>query len=338
MLVQNKILTLDEFTIQQMRMFPHATGELSALLRDIGLAAKRIYVEVNKAGIADILGSAGYKNIHSETVQELDVFAQRQMRNVLRNGLSCAGIASEEMEDIEVFDDDMNNKSKYVVMFDPLDGSSNIDTNISIGTIFGVYRRISKPGTPCTTEDFLQTGVSQVAAGYIIYGSSAMFVYATRRGVNGFTLDPSIGEFCLSHANMQCPAEAETYSINQGYWYQFEPGVQEFITRCQERSLSQRYAGSMVADLHRTLIRGGIFMYPGTATKPQGKLRLMYECNPFAFIMEVAGGKAINGSERIVDIIPTRLHEACPVFMGSSSMVNELKECLERVGVTALVG
>ncbi len=327
--IRRKILTLDEFTMQQLRLFPHATGELSALLRDIGLAAKRIYAEVNKAGIADILGSAGYKNIHAETVQELDVFAQNQLRMVLKHGMSCAGIASEEMDGIEVFDDRVNNKSKYVVMFDPLDGSSNIDTNISIGTIFGVYRRTSETGEPCNTKDFLQTGISQVAAGYIIYGSSAMLVYATRRGVNGFTLDPSIGEFCLSHPNMKSPAESSTYSVNQGYWYQFEPGVQAFIASCQQQGMSLRYAGSMVADLHRTLIRGGIFMYPATTGKPKGKLRLMYECNPFAFIIEVAGGKATDGSKRILEIEPLDLHDTSPVFTGSSNLVEELERCLQ---------
>jgi len=325
-----KTLTLDEFTIQQLRMFPHATGELSSLLRDIGLAAKRIYAEVSKAGLADISGAAGYANIHEEAVQQLDEFAQNQLLTVLRNGLSCAGIASEEMDDIEVFDDKVNNRSKYVVMFDPLDGSSNIDTNTAIGTIFGVYRRKTALGTPCAQEDFLQTGVSQVAAGYIIYGSSAMMVYATRRGVNGFTLDPAIGEFTLSHPDITCPSETFAYSINQGYWNQFEPGVQDFITRCQRRGMSQRYAGSMVADMHRTLIKGGIFLYPALHTKPKGKLRLMYECNPFAFIMEVAGGKAINGTERIVEIEPTGLHQTCPVYMGSNLLVNELRLCLKQ--------
>ncbi len=327
--LHKKNLTLDEFTIQQLRMFPNATGELSSLLRDIGLAAKRIYAEVSKAGLADILGSAGYKNIHAETVQQLDAFAQNQLRNVLRNGLSCAGIASEEMDGIEVFDDVMNNKSKYVVMFDPLDGSTNIDTNTAVGTIFGVYRRKTSIGSPCALEDFLQPGVNQVAAGYIIYGSSAMMVYATRRGVNGFTLDPAIGEFSLSHPDIHCPSETDTYSVNQGYWCQFEQGVQDFIVRCQQKGMSQRYAGSMVADVHRTLIKGGIFLYPAMHSKPGGKLRLMYECNPFAFIMEVAGGKAINGYERIVDIMPADLHQPCPVFMGSSLAVSELRLCLK---------
>lgn len=327
---RKKALTLDEFTIQQLRMFPHATGELSSLLRDIGLAAKRIYAEVNKAGLADITGAAGYQNPHAESVQKLDEFAQHELQSVLKNGLSCAGIASEEMEDIEVFDDVMNNKSKYVVMFDPLDGSSNIETNAAIGTIFGIYRRKTAPGMPCRMEDFLQQGIQQVAAGYIIYGSSAMMVYATRRGVNGFTLDPAIGEFSLSHPDIHCPCDTQVYSVNQGYWPQFEPGVQEFIARCQQKNMSLRYAGSMVADMHRVLLQGGIFMYPATLRKPAGKLRLMYECNPFAFITEVAGGKASSGFERIVEIQPICTHQTSPVFMGSSLLVNELRMSLHK--------
>lgn len=330
MALNRKALTLDEFTIQQLRMFPHATGELSSLLRDIGLAAKRIYAEISKAGLVDIAGYAGFKNVHAEAVQRLDVFAQNELRCVLKNGLSCAGIASEEMDDIEVFDDVMNNKSKYVVMFDPLDGSSNIETNAAIGTIFGVYRRITPAGLPCSLEDLLQAGVNQVAAGYIIYGSSAMMVYATRRGVNGFILDPAIGEFLLSHPDIQCPSETRTYSVNQGYWCQFDEGVQEFIALCQQKGLSLRYAGSMVADMHRTLLQGGIFLYPSTHNKPAGKLRLMYECNPFAFITEVAGGKAIDGTGRIVEIEPFDLHQACPVYMGSNLLVNELRLCLQQ--------
>jgi len=321
--------TLDEFTILQLRMFPSATGELSALLRDIGLAAKRINAEVNKAGLVDILGVTGQTNTHNEAVQRLDYFSQNQLRFVLKNGVSCAGIASEEAEDIEVFDDSANNQSKYIVLFDPLDGSSNIDINISIGTIFGVYRRISAPGTPCTKEDFLQPGIRQVAAGYIIYGPSTMMVYATRRGVNGFTLDPSIGEFCLSHPNIICPSENDCYSVNQGYFYDFEPVVKNYITHCQQAKYSLRYAGSMVADVHRILIKGGIFLYPATSTKPAGKLRLQYECNPFAFILEVAGGKAIANKGRILDIVPAQLHETTPVYMGSKTMIEKFEKMLK---------
>ena len=329
-----KILTLDEFTIQQLRNFPHATGELSSLLRDLGLAAKRVNVEVNKAGLVDILGDYGSVNVQGEDVKKLDIFANNQFMKVLQHGVSCAGIASEEMDDVVIFDDEISNNSKYVVMFDPLDGSGNIDVNISIGTIFGVYRRLSEKGKPCNEKDFLQKGMQQVAAGYIVYGSSTMLVYATRRGVNGFTLDPSIGEFCLSHPDIQCPPSGNIYSVNHGNFFRYDKGVQEYITACQKKDktsggpYTQRYIGSMVADVHRGLIKGGIFMYPGTTDKPNGKLRLAYECNPFAFIIEVAGGRATNGKERILEIEPTTLHQRVPMFIGSKDMMDELDGCL----------
>jgi fructose-1,6-bisphosphatase I len=330
MSINRKILTLDEFTIQQLRNFPHATGELSSLLRDLGLAAKRVNVEVNKAGLVDILGDHGSINVQGEDVKKLDIFANNQFMKVMQHGVSCAGIASEELDDIVVFDDEISNQSKYVVMFDPLDGSGNIDVNISIGTIFGVYRRLTEKGSSCNLQDFLQKGIQQVAAGYIVYGSSTMLVYATRRGVNGFTLDPSIGEFCLSHPDIQCPRSGNIYSVNHGNFFRYEKGVQEYITACQKKDktnggpYTQRYIGSMVADVHRGLIKGGIFMYPGTSDKANGKLRLAYECNPFAFIMEVAGGRATNGKERILDIEPTALHQRVPMFIGSRDMMDEL--------------
>jgi fructose-1,6-bisphosphatase I len=333
-MINRKVLTLDEFTIQQYRKIPNATGELSNLLRDIGLAAKRINVEVNKAGLVDILGDDGSVNVQGEDVKKLDVFANSQMVGVLHHGISCAGIGSEELEDIVVFDDEVSNRSKYVVMFDPLDGSTNIDTNASIGTIFGVYRRVSNLGEPCTKEDFLQPGTKQVAAGYIVYGSSTILVYATRRGVNGFTLDPSIGEFCLSHPDIKCPLAGKIYSVNHGNFFLYNIPVKKYIDSCQRKTkenggpYTQRYIGSMVADLHRTLIKGGIFMYPGMIDKPQGKLRLMYECNPFAFIIEVAGGKATSGTQRILDIQPTKLHQRTPLFIGSKCMVEELENYL----------
>jgi fructose-1,6-bisphosphatase I len=329
MVINRRVLTLDEFTLQAFRQIPNATGELSALLRDIGLAAKRINVEVNKIGLVDLLGETGDVNVQGEEVKKMDVFANNQLIGVLKHGVSCAGIGSEEMDDIVVFDDELSNQSKYVVMFDPLDGSANIDTNISIGTIFGVYRRKSALGKPCDKNDFLQPGVGQVAAGYVVYGSSTMLVYATRRGVNGFTLDPAIGEFCLSHPNIQCPADGKIYSVNHGSFFKYDKCVQDYIQCCQQKTekdggpYTNRYIGSMVADLHRTLIKGGIFMYPGTAKRPAGKLRLMYECNPFAFIMEVAGGKASNGSQRIVDVQPTDLHQRIPLFIGSKNMMDE---------------
>jgi len=330
MLVNRKIQTLDEFTIQQMRDFPHATGELSGLLRDMGLAAKRVHVEVNKAGLVDILGDAGTINVQGEDVKKLDVFANTQFVGVLKHGISCAGVGSEEMDDIMIFNDEISNKSKYVCLFDPLDGSSNIDVNVSIGTIFSVFRRVSELGKPATIDDFLQRGEKQVAAGYVIYGSSTMLVYATRRGVNGFTLDQAIGEFTLSHPDIKCPDAGKIYSVNQGNYYKFDEKIQQYINACQQKQKSdggpytQRYIGSMVADVHRNLIKGGIFMYPGTTDKPNGKLRLLYECNPFAFIVERAGGRATNGSGRILEVQPTALHQRSPFFIGSKSMMDEL--------------
>ena len=331
MAIDRKIQTLDEFTIQQMRNFPNATGELSGLLRDIGLASKRVHVEVNKAGLVDILGDAGTMNVQGEEVKKLDVFANNQFMGVLQHGISCAGIGSEEMDDIVVFDDEISNKSKYVCLFDPLDGSSNIDVNVSIGTIFSVFRRVSELGKPATQEDFLQQGINQVAAGYVIYGSSTMLVYATRRGVNGFTLDQSIGEFTLSHPDIKCPDTGKIYSVNHGNFFQYQEGVKKYVTACQKKDkttggpYTQRYIGSMVADVHRNLIKGGIFMYPGTTDKPKGKLRLLYECNPFAFIVEKAGGKATNGEIRILEVQPTELHQRTPFFVGSKLMMEELE-------------
>jgi len=334
--VNRKVLTLDEFTLQQLRNFPNATGELSNLLRDIGLAAKRINVEVNKAGLVDILGDAGTVNVQGEDVKKLDIYANDQFMGVLRHGISCAGIGSEELDDSVIFDDEISNNSKYVCLFDPLDGSGNIDVNVSIGTIFGVYRRISEKGGPCTKADFLQPGRNQVAAGYIVYGSSTMMVYATRRGVNGFTLDPSIGEFTLSHPNIKCPEVGKIYSVNHGNFFQYDKRVQDYIDTCQRKTkenggpYTQRYIGSMVSDVHRNLIKGGIFMYPGTVNRPGGKLRLLYECNPFAFITEVAGGKATDGKQRILDIQPTMLHQRSPFFVGSRTMMEELETYLNR--------
>ncbi len=330
MIINRRVQTLDEFTIQQLRDFPKATGELSSLLRDIGLAAKRVNVEVNKAGLVDILGDAGSMNVQGEEVKKLDIFANNQFVGVLRHGISCAGIGSEELDDVVIFDDEVSNASKYVCLFDPLDGSSNIDVNVSIGTIFSVYRRISEIGKPATEADFLQPGVKQVAAGYIIYGSSTMMVYATRRGVNGFTLDQSIGEFTLSHPNIKCPETGKFYSVNHGNFFQYEERVKKYINECQRKTkdnggpYTQRYIGSMVADIHRNLIKGGIFMYPAIADKPKGKLRVMYECNPCAFIVEVAGGIATNGKQRMLDVQPTGLHQRTPFFAGSKLMMEEL--------------
>jgi fructose-1,6-bisphosphatase I len=330
-----KIFTLGEFTIQQTKGFPHATGELSGLLRDIGLAAKRVNVEVNKAGLVDILGNAGSVNVQGEDVKKLDLFANAQFMGVLQNGISCAGIVSEELDEFVAFDDEVNKASKYVCLFDPLDGSGNIDVNVAIGTIFGVYRRVTPKGTAVDVTDFLQPGYKQVAAGYIVYGSSTMLVYATRRGVNGFTLDPSIGEFCLSHPNIKCPESGTIYSVNHGSFFEYNTGVQKYIDMCQRKTAAdggpytQRYTGSMVSDMHRNLIKGGIFMYPGLTGHPNGKLRLMYECNPFAFIIEVAGGKSTDGIHRTLDILPKSIHQRSPLFIGSKAMMAELETCLK---------
>lgn len=331
MAINRVIQTLDEFTIQQMRDFPRATGELSGLLRDMGLAAKRVHVEVNKAGLVDILGDYGTMNVQGEEVKKLDIFANNQFMGVLQHGISCAGIGSEELDDIVIFDDEVSNKSKYVCLFDPLDGSANIDVNVSIGTIFSVFKRVSELGKPATKEDFLQKGSKQVAAGYVIYGSSTMLVYATRRGVNGFTLDQSIGEFTLSHPDIKCPETGRIYSVNHGNYFQYDEGVKQYITACQKKNktnggpYTQRYIGSMVADVHRNLIKGGHFMYPGTTDRPKGKLRLLYECNPFAFIVEKAGGKATDGKQPILDIEPTEVHQRTPFFVGSISMMQEME-------------
>lgn len=330
-LINRRVQTLDEFTIQQMRNFPNATGELSGLLRDMGLAAKRVNVEVNKAGLVDILGDYGTVNVQGEEVKKLDVYANEQFMGVLRHGISCAGIGSEELDDVVVFDDEISNNSKYVCLFDPLDGSANIDVNVSIGTIFSVYRRVSPLGSPATKEDFLQPGIKQVAAGYVIYGSSTILVYATRRGVNGFTLDPSIGEWTLSHPDITCPPTGKIFSVNHGNFFKYEEGVRKYINACQNKDkttggpYTQRYIGSMVSDVHRNLIKGGIFMYPNTIDKPGGKLRLMYECNPFAFIIEVAGGLATDGHRRILEIQPTDVHQRTPFFVGSKGMMEELQ-------------
>jgi len=340
---QRKLITLDEFTIQETRKFPQATGELSALLRDIGLACKLINKQVLKAGLVDILGKYGATNVQGEEQMKLDIYANETLISVLQNSADCAGIASEENNDIVCYSDAFSANSKYVVLFDPLDGSSNIDVNAPIGTIFSIYRRVSEPGKPCTAGDFLQPGNVLMAAGYVIYGSSTMMVYATRLGVNGFTLEPSIGEFCLSHPNLRCPEHGKIYSINQGNTGKYDDGLKHFLDHCMEvnkeegRPYSHRYIGSMVADMHRTLIKGGIFIYPADKSNPKGKLRLQYECNPMAFLMEAAGGVASNGRGRILDIAPAELHERTPIYIGSKHLVKKALEYI-REDVTAQVG
>ena len=332
----NKLITLDEFTIKQTRQFPHATGELSALLRDISLACKLINKQVTKAGLVDIIGKYGQTNVQGEEQMKLDVYSDEMMINMLRLSNECAGIASEENDEFIAFEDEYSVNSKYVVLFDPLDGSSNIDVNASIGTIFSIYKRISPLGQPCTKEDFLQAGNKLMAAGYVIYGSSTMLVYATKLGANGFTLEPSIGEFCLSHPNMQCSADGRIYAVNQGNTCLFDDNMKAYLDYCMDachtegRPYSHRYIGSMVADMHRTLIKGGIFSYPGDKKNTNGKLRLQYECNPMAFIVEAAGGSATNGDIRILDIQPTELHQRTPIFIGSKNMVNKAMEFMKK--------
>ena len=327
-----KLVTMDEFTIQETRKFPQATGELSSLLRDLGLAGKIINKQVRKAGLGDVLGKHGATNVQGEEQMKLDIFANETLINILKNSTDCAGIASEENDDHLSYEDTFSANSKYVVLFDPLDGSSNIDVNAPIGTIFAIYRRVSELGKPCTEADFLQPGSRLMAAGYIIYGSSTMMVYATKVSVNGFTLEPSIGEFCLSHPNIKCPEDGKIYSINQGNSIKYTQEMHGYLNYCMEenkedsRPYTQRYIGSMVADLHRTLIKGGIFLYPADKSAPKGKLRLQYECNPMAFIVEAAGGKAVCGKRNILDIQPAELHQRTPIFIGSKNMVSKALE------------
>jgi fructose-1,6-bisphosphatase I len=324
-----KLITLDEFIAVNQEKHPDATGELSGLLRDIGLACKIVNRDLSKAGLVDtILGDADKTNVQGEEVKKLDMIANEVLIKCLQNSGECCGIASEEEDTFVAFHN--RKKAKYVVLFDPLDGSSNIDVIAPVGTIFSVYERLSKTGTLCTEEDFLQPGHKQVAAGYVVYGSSTMLVYTTGEGVNGFTLDPTIGEYCLSHPEIKTPANAKSYSMNQGNFNSFPDNVKRFVEFCQDNSdkkaFSLRYIGSMVADFHRNLLKGGIFLYPATKDTPSGKLRLMYECNPMAFLQEQAGGMATNGKQRILDIIPHKLHQRTTVFIGSTKLVDMLNE------------
>lgn len=331
----NKIITLGEFIIKKQNDFPHASGDLSSLLSSIKLAAQIVNREINKAGLVDITGAIGTENVQGEAQQKLDVYANEKFKAALEARDQVCGVASEEEDNLVVFDKDLNKNAKYVVLMDPLDGSSNIDVNVSVGTIFSIYRRMSPVGTPPIEADFLQPGSQQVAAGYVIYGSSTMLVYTTGAGVNGFTYDPSLGTFCLSHPDMMIPKDGRIYSINEGYYIRFPEGVKQYIKYCQEnvpkdnRPYISRYIGSLVSDFHRNLLKGGIYLYPSSLTYPQGKLRLLYECNPIAFLMEQAGGIASTGHERILDIIPEQLHQRTPFFVGSTNMMNKLHEFLE---------
>ena len=328
--------SLGEFIIDKQDDFKFSSGELSRLLSPIKIASKIVNREVNKAGIADILGKAGNENVQGEEQMKLDVFANDIFIDALSHREIVCGIASEENEDfIEIKGNENNaHMNNYVVLIDPLDGSSNVDVNVSVGTIFSIYRRVTPAGTPVKIEDFLQKGVNQVAAGYVIYGSSTMLVYTTGNGVNGFTLDPSVGTYFLSHPNMTYPKTGKIYSVNEGNYAKFPQGVKEYIKYCQEeegnRPYTSRYIGSLVADFHRNMIKGGIYIYPSYAHAPNGKLRLLYECNPMAFLAEQAGAKATNGFQRILEIEPTSLHQRVPFFCGSVEMVEKAEEFMAK--------
>ena len=326
----SKLITLHEFIVTKQKDFPFASGELSRLLHDISLAAKIVSNDVRKAGLVDhILGSQGGQNVQGEDQQKLDVVADEAFIRAFENGGEVCGIASEENDDFLAFESQSAQNANYVVLFDPLDGSSNIDVNVSIGTIFSIYRRVSTVGSPATREDMLQVGTQQVAAGYVLYGSSTILVYTTGKGVNGFTLDPAIGEFFLSHPNMQMPENGRLYSVNEGNINDFDPQLRAYLAYCQSndnqtgKPYSGRYIGSLVADFHRNLIKGGIYIYPAVPAAPQGRLRLLYECNPLAFIAEQAGGVATDGKQRILDIKPTELHQRVGFYIGSKLMVEQ---------------
>jgi fructose-1,6-bisphosphatase I len=327
------VKTLGQFIIEKQADFPYAKGELSRLLRDIGIAAKIVNREISKAGLIDIIGETGEINTHGEQQKKMDVYANEQFISALQSGGECCIVVSEENDEHVYIDSEISKNAKYIVAIDPLDGSSNIDVNVSVGTIFSIYRRKSNEGK-ATLDDVLQKGTEQVAAGYVIYGSSTMLVYTTGKGVNGFTLDSSIGEFCLSHPEISVPDHGNTYSINEGYYTHLPAGVKKYIKYCQveddgtSRPYTSRYTGSMIADIHRNLIKGGIFIYPATAQYANGKLRLVYECNPMAFIVEQAGGKASDGYRRILDIEVTELHQRSAIFIGSQKMIEKAEEMM----------
>ena len=327
--MSNKNQTLGEFIIDNQAHFPYATGELSRLMNSIRLAAKMVNHEVNKAGLVDITGAIGSTNIQGEDQQKLDVIANDIFIKSLVNRDIVCGIASEENDDfIQVSGAKNDNNTNYVVLIDPLDGSSNIDVNVSVGTIFSIYRRVTAVGTPVTEEDFLQPGNQQVAAGYVVYGTSTMLVYTTGHGVNGFTLNPALGTYYLSHPNMKFPESGNIYSVNEGNYVHFPQGIKNYIKYCQEekedRPYTSRYIGSLVSDIHRNMIKGGVYLYPSTSKSPNGKLRLLYECNPIAFIAEQANGLATDGIQRILDIKPTALHQRVPFVCGSKKMVEKV--------------
>jgi fructose-1,6-bisphosphatase I len=328
------ITSLNDFIIRKQKDFPYAHGELSSLLHHIGTAAKMVNAKIRKAGLVEILGRSGAENPQGEDQQKLDRYADEVFIDALEASGECCGVASEENQNEVIFTETFARRGKYVVCMDPLDGSSNIDYNVSVGSIFSIYRRVTERDAEAGVVDFLQEGDKQVAAGYVIYGSSTMFVYTTGNGVNGFTLDPTIGEFCLSHPDIKSPSRGKIYSINEGNYVKFPDGVKKFIKYCQEndpatsRPYTSRYIGSLVSDVHRNMMTGGIFLYPPSESYPSGKLRLVYECNPVSFIIEQAGGKAFDGKKRILSVVPESLHQRSPFYCGSSEMTAKLGEML----------
>jgi len=310
---------LDRFIKNNQDQFQYASGELSQLLRDIALASKVVNREVNKAGLIDIMGPIGSINMAGDQQQKLDLLANIRFSRALTKGGEACALVSEEMDTFV----DLNNHGNYVIAIDPLDGSSNIDVNVSIGTIFSIYRRKSAVGQPITNADVLQKGSDQVAAGYILYGSSTMLVYTTGHGVNGFTYEPTLGEYFLSHPNMKMPLDGKIFSVNEGGYNSFPQSVKNYLQYCKDNQYTARYIGSLVADFHRNILKGGVYIYPATAKDPNGKLRLMYECNALAFIAEQAGGKASDGQKRILDIEPKELHQRTPFYVGSKNMVEK---------------
>jgi fructose-1,6-bisphosphatase I len=326
--MSQKHTTLGEFIIDNQKQFQYSSGELSRLINSIRLAAKVVNHEVNKAGLVDILGSAGDVNIQGEDQQKLDLYANDIFMEALTNRQIVCGVASEEEDDfVSIQSKNGGHNNKYIVLIDPLDGSSNLDVNVSVGTIFSIYHRVTPIGTPVQLEDFLQKGDKQVAAGYVVYGTSTMLVYTTGHGVNGFTLNPAIGTFYLSHPAMEFPLDGNIYSVNEGNYVHFPQGVKDYIKYCQkeedDRPYTSRYIGSLVSDFHRNMIKGGIYLYPTSSKAPKGKLRLLYECNPMAFLAEQANGYASDGYKRILEIKPTALHQRVPFFCGSKNMVKK---------------
>lgn len=327
------VVTIDRFIIEQERLFPEATGQLSGILYDIALAAKLIANKVRRAGLVDILGALDSENVQGEIQQKLDVFANETIIKAMDHGGKLCAMASEEEPDIIPIPDQFR-CGNYVLCFDPLDGSSNIDVNVPVGTIFSVMRKITR-GVRGDLEDFLQPGRRQVASGYIIYGSSTMLVYTTGQGVHGFTLDPSIGEFLLSHPDIRIPARGRYLSVNDSYEQHWDDSVKALMRRYrgldgQQKAMNVRYVGSLVADFHRNLLGGGVFAYPANTQSPKGKLRLLYECNPLAFIVQQAGGSATDGVHDILDIVPSELHQRSPLFIGSRDDIDTAREMLAK--------